>query len=189
MKKHTRFKLPMKLLLLAAIGTAILAVGVGAALAEQSGLPSGKAQAEAFRAQQMVEARAHAAPKLAHPSPPPPSSPQPRYAGIQDMHQGPFPPSDFVIRNFWQGPVGSDWILVYAGAPGNQGLPGPDTTGQGALRLYTEAANYDSSYLGIFSAPSGDGPLTITAVSGDVLQLRTDSGQTLSFNLQTHQYQ
>jgi len=112
-----------------------------------------------------------------------------RQAGIVDMQQGPFLPSVFTVRNFWQGPVGSDWILAYAGAKPNA----DGTAGQGGIALYTETVNqfggFDMHPLGIFLAPAGCPALTITAIQGNLMTVRPVSGRTLTFNLQTHQFQ
>lgn len=94
----------------------------------------------------------------------------------------------FTVRNFWQGPVGSNWELVYAGAKVN-----PDSSaGPGALRLYTEVANadggFDIHYLGTYVVPNSSGALTIIAVNGYIMQLHTDAGRQLTFNLQNNQY-
>jgi hypothetical protein len=112
-----------------------------------------------------------------------------RQAGIVNMQQGPFLSSVFTVRNFWQGPVGSDWVLAYAGAK-----PSADSTAsQGGIVLYTETVNqaggFDMHPLGTFLAPAGSPALTITAVQGNLLTVRSEAGRTLSFNLQTHQFQ
>jgi len=154
-----------------------------------AGWPAAKAQEWQRLQQEMAAARAHARPK---PAPQAPSH-QPdsaRHAGIDnDMHQGPFSATAFTVRNFWQGPVGLDWVLVYAGAK----REAANDTAQGALRLYNEPTDADGVYhlvpVGTYLAPNGDGALTVTAANGDVLQLRTEGGGVLSFNLQTRQYQ
>jgi|GraSoi2013_100cm_1033763.scaffolds.fasta_scaffold109242_1 hypothetical protein len=110
-----------------------------------------------------------------------------RQAGIIDMHQGPFLSSVFTVRNFWQGPVGSDWVLAYAGAKPNA----DGTAGQGGIVLYTETINqqggFDLHPLGTFLAPNSTA-LTTTAANGNLLTLRSTSGQVLTFDLSTHQY-
>lgn len=112
-----------------------------------------------------------------------------RQAGIVNMQQGPFLPSVFTVRNFWQGPVGSDWVLAYAGAKPNA----DGTAGQGGIVLYTETVNqsggFDMHPLGTFLAPAGCPALTITAIEGNLMTVRSISGRTLTFNLQTHQFQ
>jgi hypothetical protein len=120
-------------------------------------------------------------PKPTHPTPPPPQPAPQRQAGITDMHEGPFPASEFIVRNFWEGPVGSNWELVYSGALMS---PTAQNPGPGALRIYTKTVDY----IGTYVAPNNQSPLTITAVNGTLMQLRTDTGQTLTFNLQTNQY-
>src|SRR5437588_13133242 len=84
--------------------------------------------------QEMDAARAHARPK---PTPQaPPHQPDPaRQAGIDnDMHQDPFSAAEFTVRNVWQGPVGTAWVLVYAGAAWDAA----GGTVRGARRLYDE---------------------------------------------------
>jgi hypothetical protein len=154
--------------------------------------PAAKAQLWDRMQQEMAAARVNPRPKLAlQAAQPPPHTPdQPRQAGIDNgMHQGPFSATEFTVRNFWQGPVGTGWVLVYAGA--TTGIDG--NAAQGALRLYSEPTDTYGDYqlvpLGIYPAPTGDADLTITGVSGAVLSLSTASGRTLSFNLLTDQYQ
>ncbi|WIG58632.1 MAG: hypothetical protein OJF49_001378 [Ktedonobacterales bacterium] len=115
-----------------------------------------------------------------------PSSPQPTptfQAGIVDTHEGPFPACDLTVRNAWQGQVSGVWELVYAGVVYSD--KAMCTGGQGGLRIYNRVS---TASLGTFLAPAGTSALTITAVNGVVMQLRSDTGQILTFNLQTHQY-
>lgn len=151
-----------------------------ASAAQHSGGPLTLAQKEQ-RIQQLLNAgRAHLRPKPTTPQVPSPQSAPTLHAGIINMQQGPFGGSLFAVNNFWQGPVGSNWELVYAGAERN-----PDgSVKQGALKLYTK----DLTPIGTYPAPSGAGALTIIAVKGSLMQLRTDTGSTLVFNLQTNQY-
>jgi hypothetical protein len=149
-------------------------------------LPAAKAQIEAQEQQQIAAAQVHAPAKVAAQAPAAQAAPA-RQAGIVDMHQGPFAATVFTVRNFWQGPVGANWLLVYAGATRN-----PDgSTGAGAVRVYTESATSTGDYalhlLGTYAAPRG-GPLTITAVSGNLMTLRAATGATLVFNLATTSY-
>lgn len=174
-------------LILAAI--AVLVAGVGTALAQSSataGWPADKAQLYQHEQQALAQARLHPRPKVPSAGLAPAAQPAPtRQAGIIAMRQGPFPATSFLVRNVWQGPIGSEWILVYAGAERN---PTSDAQPSGALRLYTESADMHLSQIGTFLAPAGTGPLTITGVTGDVLSARSDSGAMLSFDLQTHQF-
>ncbi|SRR5260370_1070015 len=112
-----------------------------ASAAQHSGGPLTLAQKEQ-RIQQLLNAgRAHLRPKPTTPQVP---SPQP----APTLHAG--------IINMQQGPVGSNWELVYAGAERN-----PDgSVKQGALKLYTK----DLTPIGTYPAPSGAGALTIIAV-------------------------
>jgi hypothetical protein len=112
-----------------------------------------------------------------------------RQAGIMAMQQGPFLSSVFTVRNFWQGPVGRDWVLAYAGVQ-----PKADgTAGQGGIVLYTETVNavggFDLHPLGTFLVPSASPALSITAVQGNLMIVRSENGPPLTFNLQTHQFQ
>ena len=105
------------------------------------------------------------------------------------MNGGPFGGSLFAVNTYWQGPVDSNWELVYAGAKKN---PADDSVGPGALKVYTEGVGSCGGFaiqpIGTFLAPKGAGMLTIVAVNGTLMQLRTDTGSTLVFNLQTNQY-
>lgn len=139
--------------------------------------------------QQQAAAQGHIQPKSAPQTPvSQPQTAPTRQAGIIAMQQGPFLSSVFTARNFWQGPVKNDWLLAYAGLK-----PNPDGNGgTGGIRLYNETVNaqggFDLQLLGTFLAPTGTTGLKITAVNGLLLQLHSDTGQTLTFDLQTHQF-
>lgn len=186
-KKRSRVWKGNTLVVLADIGIVLLFMGISTTCTIPAGWPPSKAWLQVQQQVEMAEAQAHARPK---PTPhAPPLQPAPtRQAGIANMHQGPFPASQFVVRNFWQGPVGSEWYLVYAGARVNPN----GSAGQGALVLYTEKPTSDGGFdinsIGTYPAPHGDRALTITAVNGHSMQLRTDTGSTLVFDLQTKQY-
>lgn len=94
--------------------------------------------------QQMINnGRVHTRAKPINQNQAPPVQPAAtRQAGIVDLHQGPFAQSSFVVHNFWQGPVGSDWVLAYAGVTMN-----PDgTTDLGGIVLYTETINNQGGF-------------------------------------------
>lgn len=141
--------------------------------------------------QQMIAAgRAHTHAKPTNQSQAPLAQPAPnRHAGIIRMGFGPFASSKFSVENFWQGPVGNDWMLAYAGTKMNPN----GTVGPGGIVLYTETINQQSGVdlhpLGTFLAPSGTAALTITAQQGNLLVLRDKTGQQVRFNLTTHQFQ
>lgn len=166
-------------LVVAGIATASAALGAGGL---PQGYPPAKATELAQQQQAIATARAHPkskdGPAPVFPSPQPTATFQ---AGINThMHEGPFSASQFTVRDAWLGQVDSTWENVYAG-----GFTNPDgSVGQGALKIYTAL----DQYIGTYTAPAGSAALTITAVNGDVMQLRTDSGVTLTFNLQTHLY-
>ena len=176
---------------LIAIGVVVLGVGIGTALAQPSAGPAGwpiaKAQLWEREQAELAQARSHPRPKL--PSAglaPAVEALPPRQAGIIAMRQGPFPPTQFLVRAVWQGPVGSAWVLVYAGATRGAAASAPPS--EGALRLFQESSTMHLTPIGTFSAPDGTGPLTITAASGNRLQLTTDGGTSLSFDLVTRQF-
>ncbi len=161
-----------------------------ASAAQHSGGPVTLAQKMQSEEQRLKNARAHPRPKPGNQNQAPPVQPAPtRQAGILDMGQGPFPQSSFAVHNFWQGPVGSDWVLAYAGAKTN-----PDgTPGVGGIVLYTETINnqggFDLHPLGTFLASKGTTALVITAQQGNLLLLHSVTGQQLAFNLISHQFQ
>lgn len=192
MKNRLRFSMRARLTWFAVIGGMVLLLGAGSALATSptAGWPAAKAQLYQREQQEMAAARAHPRPKPPmHSVIPSHQVDPPRHAGIDDMRQGPFSALEFTVRNFWQGPIGSDWMLVYAGA--KRGANG--SAGGGALRLYNEPINANGDYtlqeIGTFAAPAGTGALKIIAVKGDTMQLSTGGGKTISFDLRTHRYQ
>lgn len=193
LKKRSRVRNGKKWAMVLAVGVVLLLMGVGTARAIQAtqagGLPPAKPSLQALVQQQIATARAY--PPRPKPKTPQVPSPQPApkpQAGIVNTHQGPFAGMLFAVENLWQGPVGSNWELVYAGAEKN-----PDgSLGPGALKLYTEAPDSDGGFdihsIGTYPAPNGVSDLIIVAVNGNLMQLRTDTGGTLVFNLQTNQY-
>jgi hypothetical protein len=171
------------------IATFIGVLGIASA-AQNSGGPFTLAQKMQGFQQLIKNARVHPRPKPSNQNQAPPVQPAPtRQAGILPLGQGPFPQSNFTVHNFWQGPVGSDWVLAYAGAKTN-----PDgTPGVGGIVLYTETINnqggFDLHLLGTFLAPKGTTALVITAQQGNLLLLRSVTGQQPAFNLISHQFQ
>lgn len=152
--------------------------------AQTSDASSAQGQKQQILQQEMNKGRAYSQPKTGPDTQVPVvQTPQPRRAGIINGRQAPFPPSIFTARNAWQGPVGSQWIIAYAGAQTNSN----GTPGQGGLVLYT-VGDFTLSYLGTFPAPAGTPALTIIKAQGNVLLLQTASGHTLTFNLQSHQF-
>lgn len=151
----------------------------------QTNTPSSQVgQKQQILQQQIDEGRKHLQPKTGPDTQVPTvQPPMPHQAGIINERQTPFSPAVFTARNAWQGPVGSEWIVAYAGAQTNPN----GTQGRGGLVLYT-AGDFALSYLGTFLAPAGTPALTIIKVQGDVLLLQAASRQALAFNLQSHQY-
>lgn len=152
-------------------------------------LPAEKATLVTQEAQELATARANARPKPTNVAPPT-ALPQPTLvAGIDNkVAEGPFSAAEFEIRNEWIGPVGSQWLAVYAGAAKN--MAGDGSIGPAALRIYTMTATGDDiAYLNTFQIQGSSAPVAITAVSEGVVQLRTDAGQSFIFDLKTLKYQ
>jgi hypothetical protein len=152
-----------------------------------SSLPPAKAKLLDREQQDRANAQAHATGTKGFPVVPRPQPPPQLAAGIINMHQGPFPASEFTVSNFWQGPVGSQWLLVYAGAePGGAG-----SGDRSALRVYTQTTNslggLDLSLQGTF-VPGTTGILTIEGVSTASMLLRSSGGTSLVFDLVTRRF-
>lgn len=99
--------------------------------------------------------------------------------GITDENQGPFSNSDFSIDDVYRGQVNGHWVVIYAGTAWTT-FP---TEGVGALRVYDLDAGF-----GIFDAPDGSGDLKITAVSGTTLQIVSNKGTQLTFDMVTNTF-
>jgi len=110
--------------------------------------------------------------------------PAPQPSGILNTHESPFRQGEFTVRDAWHGPVGSTWLLVYAGGSGTGQHPG-------GLRLFTETHGGGepyTTYVGAYDAPGADSPLTITGVSGTTMVLQSDSGRTYHFDLKAKRF-
>lgn len=183
---------PLQWLMLPAVcfGVLLLSAGIISAHADTpSTLSPLAAHKQQVVQQQHADGQANSRPKTAADAHAPAVQPAPaRQAGISNAGQGPFSASFFTVRNSWQGPVGGDWVFAYAGAKPNADR----SSGQGSIVLYTQTVNafggYDFHPVGTFAAPTGTTALTIVAVKGTLLQLRSDTGQALAFNLATHQF-
>lgn len=187
---QTHARSSIKWLLISVICVAAFCCFIGIASAAQLSGGPGAAASKEQAIQKLLDAgRAHMQPKTGSHNQAPAAQPAPaRQAGIVNMHQGPFHSSVFAVRNFWQGPVASDWVLAYAGAKTNA----DGTQGPGGIVLYTETTNsqggFDLHPLGTFLAPNGTTALTITATKGNLLLLRNQSGAQLTFDLVTRQF-
>lgn len=174
---------------------AAMGVGVGTGLAVAGDGASGqnhppdKAALYQSEQQQNDQARQqYAANPSGHYVPPPPHQAEPpRQPGIVDLKAGPFAASDFRVSNFFQGPSGDNWYLVYSGGAS-------EADGQTAgLRIYTEPINPNEGNrltpVGIFlRAQSTESELTITSVHGSLIQLVANNGDAVTFDLSTDQY-
>jgi hypothetical protein len=106
-------------------------------------------------------------------------------AGIFNGGRDAFHPNELTVHNMWEGPVGSTWEYVYAGGTPENPASGNTTPVHGAIWMFIGAVGKN---LKKFPAPNGTSPLTISGINGTVLLLRTDTGATLTFDLQTNQY-
>lgn len=180
----------LKWLLITAICVAAFFCVIGVASAAQlSGSPGAAAHKDQAMQKLIDAGRAHMQAKPGGQHLAPAAQPAPaRQAGIVNMHQGPFSTHVFTVHNFWQGPVGSDWLLAYAGAKTNA----DETQGTGGIVLYTETVNsqggFDLHPAGTFLAPKGTTPLTVTGTNDNLLLLRDQGGAQLTFDLATHQF-
>jgi hypothetical protein len=98
-------------------------------------------------------------------------------AGINDeMHQGPFGSADFVVSNFYEGPVGGSWYLVYAGTT---------KSGQGGLRVMSETPAGVITLVGDYVLPKGMTSVRVTQFAGTVLTVQDVQGAMATFDLAT----
>jgi hypothetical protein len=111
------------------------------------------------------------------------SGPDTYTAGIIDMHQGPFSPSLFTVRNIYRGHVGNRWLFVFAGTSNN--VDGTHTAG---LQIFAQPDGGSYTRVGTFNAPANNGALKVTSVKGSVLTLTADNGATVTFNLASLSY-
>lgn len=106
------------------------------------------------------------------------AQPTPTYpTGIFQTHQSPVGNSTFSVMTEYEGPLGGQWVFVFAGTAWAN-FP---NTGVGALMVYTS----DKGHIGTFDAPDHSKWLNITAINGTVLQLRSDKSGSLTFDLAT----
>lgn len=100
---------------------------------------------------------------------------------------------DFGSKNYWIGEVGGVWYQVYAGVrqtPSYEMTGGPDPNRHGALDVIACAdpcqAGHRESHR--YDAPTGTDAVKITVVQGTKVDLVSDSGKKLSFDLLTHTF-
>jgi len=102
-----------------------------------------------------------------------------RTVGITEgMAQSPFPHSQFQVSNFYHGPAGGLWMLVYAGTA----LDASGAT-QGSLRVLSESDTGSITPIGAYDAPKPCTTLRITGYSGTILTLVTESGAKIAFDI------
>lgn len=108
------------------------------------------------------------------------------YQGGENAAGGLWDKTQFSSRSYWIGQVGSNWEVIYTGYVPNK--DGSDQNVPGAVKIFSLASDESETLLGTFITTSNTGPLTIKSVTGSIFQLQADSGTTLTFNLQTHQF-
>jgi len=86
-----------------------------------------------------------------------------------------------VIINRWQALVDGQNIQVYAGSTGQN-------PASGVVVVMVTSPDRTQTTSQLYPAPSGTGPLTITAENGLDLTLQAQNGQQFNFDLQTRQF-
>jgi hypothetical protein len=116
-----------------------------------------------------------------------------RQSGILNIRQGPVSASEFLVNNEWQGSIvgtGSAWYVVWAGSTGSisstPGVPGIIVHSQTPT---PDGGSFTDTEVGMFLDPRADGSLTIVAVSGPIVELRTATGQVFHFDLQAMRFE
>ncbi len=177
----------------AIFGGLLIVIGSGVVLA--SGNPFAKyppAKAAILQREQnaIATAQAHTHTKPTNFTPPPSAPAATPVAGIADLHEGPFPACQFSVNNFWQGPVNGQWELVYAGTQNSN--MATCSGGRGALAIYSEEmGKYGDgpiTTIGTFTVPTNATSLTITAVNGNDMTVRTNTGASLTFDMRTNTF-
>jgi hypothetical protein len=118
----------------------------------------------------------------------PKSGPMPaRREGIFYGSQGLVPPYVFSVTSSWGGPRYGKWLYVWAGT---EYLNPPRHNPQPAVKLATVPIdpNVGNTPIpaGDFYSTCGGQGLTITSVNGDSMQLRSDNGRIVLFDLNQH---
>lgn len=182
-KRMNRTRRPIIIIAVCAVGLILLSAGYAAY--RSSGVPPAK---QALLDQQQADMANAIKVAKGLPDPPAPTQLPARQPGVIDMHQGPFPGSEFDVENFWQGTVAGSWLLVYAGGP--RDASSGDVTG-GGIRIYTEPVDPNTGStitpVGVYSSDSPT-PLTITSVTGQTMTLVSAGGTSYSFNLSTKSF-
>jgi hypothetical protein len=128
------------------------------------------------------------------PSPTPDGSNAPQSVAIVKVSEGPFPHPIFDTTTLYQGPAvfrgQPSWLDVYAGGPNDDPAnPGKVSTGGVWVFRMGNAGDYaHEKSVGTFLARKGSGEVTIVAVHGPVLTLRTSRNQTEWLDLRTLTY-
>jgi hypothetical protein len=119
------------------------------------------------------------------------AAPLARPSGLSTSREGPLGTDHrFVSTGNWSGEIAGRWYQVYAGAK-----VAPSTGGaiRSELLVYAAPANPRSderpTFLGAFVPPGGGSePLTIAAVNGDALEIKTSTGAVVSFNVASQSF-
>jgi hypothetical protein len=93
---------------------------------------------------------------------------------------------EFTVRNEWVGPSGNGETLeVFAG--GVRVDPGGSSSVRPAVRTFIlsrDQGGHDTLTPGAtYADTSANGPLSVTSVDGALMRLRTDEGQSVTFDL------
>ena len=168
-----------------AIVVLVLATSVATAAGAERLLPKPGGDAQVQQA--LAAARAHTRPKTQAGAAAARPKPQPlptRKAGVLDMRQGPFSATDFAVQNFWRGQLGASWLLVYAGTRRSpEGAPD-----QAAIRVYSESPDLRLTLIGTFPLNDGSKAARVSGSNGSMVELQTDGGRKISFDLNARQF-
>jgi hypothetical protein len=106
------------------------------------------------------------------PLPGPTDPPPPR--GIIEGASGPFSSSDFVVQNMWQDEIDGIWVVIHAGANG-------DDRKQGALSVVRRLPTGIKG--GRYPTPQKSGSIRIVAVKDTLVSVIAEDGSTYIFDL------
>lgn len=167
--------------------TVAVSVSVAHAGATASGNPN-QYKVDTLKQEAAQRATAYRAPKPSDTDAgrPAPTPLPPRTAGIVEAHQAPWPSFEFMVANFWGGPVNGKWLMVYAG-----GVPDANFhVATGALRLLTGQidpnVDNDVTRVGDVAVPGSTGEVSVFAVHGTIATLRDQAGARFTVDLAKH---
>jgi hypothetical protein len=137
---------------------------------------------------EMVPVPISRVPGTAVPTPMPPATATPHYAGTGIIVQGPFPPAQsetFRYRNYWYEIKGSERFTVYAGVEGSKGSR---LQGMIKVTLTTADGRRELSTPVFYRTPTQSGYVQVVGADGETLHLRTWNGTNFAFDLPSRKW-